>query len=82
MINQANQISGLANHHLCPMKCHLNCGQIGEVLKFLTDSASETTHAIHLIDHLNATKLLLKGGTIYFDMNYMRMKRSPRFISL
>ena len=59
MINQAVQISGLANHHLCPMWCHLSSVQIHEVSKFLADSPSETFHAMQVV-HPHDTVYTLK----------------------
>ena len=39
---------------LCPLQCHLNGVPINEVLQFLAESPSVTTHAIELTDHFNA----------------------------
>ena len=55
--NQAICIDGLDNHLLCPMQCCLNGVQIDEVLKFLAESPSETTHAIELINPFDAAHL-------------------------
>ena len=50
MINQAIHIDDLVNHLLCSMQCHLNGVKINEVLKFLNENPSETTHAIELVN--------------------------------
>ena len=56
------------------MQCHLNEVHINEVPKFLTETTSETTHAIDLVNPFNATHLLLillqlSGVTSYFDIH-------------
>ena len=48
MINQAIEISGLANHLLCPMQCQMNGVQNNTVLKLLAGSPSEAAHALQL----------------------------------
>ena len=73
MKKQAIHIDGLDNHQLCPTKCHLNGMHIGEVPKFLSESPSETTHAIELTDPLDTAHLLiipvqLSSETSYFDV--------------
>ena len=73
MINQAILIDDLVNHLLCPMQCHWNGVQINEVPKFLTETPSETTHAIELVDLFDAACLLiipqkLSNVTSYFDV--------------
>ena len=73
IINQAICIDGLVNHLLCPMQCHMNVVQISEVSKFVTETPSETTHAIELVNPFHATCLLiiplkLSGITSYFDV--------------
>ena len=73
MIHQAIQTSSLGNHLLCPMHCHLNSVYISEVPKFLADTPSVTTHAIHLADLFNPILPLiispeLSSVTSYFDV--------------
>ena len=73
VINQAICIDDLDNHLLCPMQCHLNGVQISEVLKFLAENLSETTHAIELVGPVNTAHPLiipiqLNGVTSYFDV--------------
>ena len=73
MIQQGICIDGLVNHLLCPMQCHLNGVQISEVLKFLAENLSETTHAIELVGPVNTAHPLiipiqLNGVTSYFDV--------------
>ena len=75
IINQPICIDGLVNHLLCPMQCLLNGMQISEVSKFLAQNPSETTHAIELVDPLDAAHPLiiphqLSGVTSYFDVYY------------
>ena len=53
------------------MQCCLNGVQINEVPKFLTETPSETTHAIQLVNPFDATypliiPLKLSGATSYF----------------
>ena len=55
------------------MQCHLNGVWINEVPSSLAETPSETTHAIELVNHFDATHLLiilpnLIGITIYFDV--------------
>ena len=55
------------------MPCCLNGMHISEVLKFLAQTQSKTTHAIELVNPFNATHLLiillqLSGVTSYFDV--------------
>ena len=50
MINQALQISGLEDHLLCPMQCHLNGMHTREVTTFLTERPNVATHSIHSLD--------------------------------
>ena len=59
MINQAICIDGLVNHLLCPIQCHMNGMCTSEVLKFLTETPSETTHALVLFNPFDATHLLI-----------------------
>ena len=46
------QISGVA-------KSHWSSAQINEVPKFLADSPNEITHAVQLVDPLDAANLLI-----------------------
>ena len=55
------------------MQYHLNGVQINEVPKFLAETPSETTHAIELVNHFDATHLLiipikLSSVVSYFDV--------------
>ena len=80
MINKAIYIDGLDNHLLCPMQCHLNGVHIREVPKFLVKSASETTHAIELINsfdtaHLLTIPLPLRCVTSCFDGFFLKCCR-------
>ena len=55
------------------MQCHLNGVHISEVPIFLAKSASETTHAIELVDPFNAAHpliilLQMSSDTSYFDV--------------
>ena len=73
MINQTIHIDGLINHLLCPMQHRLNGVHICEVPKFLSESPSDRTHAIELVNPFNATfpliiPLQLSGVTSYFDV--------------
>ena len=75
MKNQDVHINGLESHLLCPMQCQLNVVHVSEISKFLADSPSVTTHAIQLLDPLNAAHIiiiLLQLGfvTSYFDVYY------------
>ena len=75
MINQVIQISCLDSHLLCPIQFLLNGMHISEIVKFLADSLSVTTHVIRLKDPFNVTipvliQLHLCGVTSYFDVYF------------
>ena len=74
-MNQAICIDSLDNHLLCPMQCCLNSVHISDVLKFLADNPSETTHAIELIEPFDASQPLiisLKLSSVsYFDVYHL-----------
>ena len=90
MINQAILIMGLADHFLYPMQCQLNGVQLIEIPKFLAGGPCETTHAIQLVNLLNATnplviqysysELQVSLMCIPQTLQNMKMTKSPRFI--
>ena len=74
MINQAIRKDGLVKKFYAPCSViYLNGVYTSEVPKFFTETPSETTHAIELVNPFNAAHpliilLQLSGVTSYFDV--------------